>query len=376
MALFHIADLPAHGKGHRFGGKSMKRPGHLLAAMLLAIGGGAAVAAGPTQAQPGKQSAMEYPEGTAAACSPSAPGTVRVVRRTATTLTVSWSTGGSCGYGTARFNIRLNGAHAFSVDGARQRATITGLRPGRSYRVGVQLRTENGRRSGVTVKRYRTKLVQPPRTIRSAGRTDRKVLVRWDRAVARGGVRQYVIKVNGRTDRRVPASKRSTWLTGLSPDTRYRISVQARSSGGVYSGRTMVTVRTERVLWVHPLPGASISFGYGSESDGSHAGVDLVRPHRTPVRSVAAGTVVAAGWHRTGYGISVLVRHSNGRYTHYAHLDSASVGVGQAVGAGQVVGRQGSTGDATGSHLHFEVHNGLWRHINPVTFMRGKGVFI
>jgi murein DD-endopeptidase MepM/ murein hydrolase activator NlpD len=368
----------------------MRRIGHLVVAMLLAIGGGAAVAGGATsgtieEAPPGERSVIEYPEETvadqaprltAAACSPSAPSTVRAVRRTATTLTVRWSAGGSCGHGTARFNVKLNGEHAFSVDGARRRATITGLRPGRSYRVGVQLRTENDRRSGVTVKRYRTKVIQPPRALRSAGRTDQKVLVRWDRAVAKGGVRQYVIKVDGRTVRRVAASKRSMWVTGLRPDTRYRISVQARSSGGVYSGRTMVTVRTKRVLWVHPLPGASISFGYGSGSGGLHAGVDLVRPHRTPVRSVAAGTVVAAGWHRTGYGISVLVRHSKGRHTHYAHLDSASARVGQAVAAGQVLGRQGSTGDATGSHLHFEVHNGLWQQINPVTFMRGKGVFI
>ena len=123
------------------------------------------------------------------------------------------------------------------------------------------------------------------------------------------------------------------------------------------------------------MPAGSTTSCYGARWGSLHAGIDLAAPANTPVRAAAAGTVVEAGWISSGYGISVVVDHGNGYLTHYAHLNSNSVGVGTRVAAGEVIGQEGSTGDSSGPHLHFEVHQGsFWNQIDPGPFMRERGV--
>jgi murein DD-endopeptidase MepM/ murein hydrolase activator NlpD len=125
---------------------------------------------------------------------------------------------------------------------------------------------------------------------------------------------------------------------------------------------------------VNPLPGGETTSCYGPRWGVLHAGIDLAAPAGTPVRAAGAGRVVSAGWAYAGYGISVVVDHGNGYLTHYAHLSAATVHVGQRVAAGQQVGREGSTGDSTGPHLHFEVHKGMWRQVDPAPWLRARGV--
>ncbi|ASW53640.1 M23 family metallopeptidase [Plantactinospora sp. KBS50] len=127
--------------------------------------------------------------------------------------------------------------------------------------------------------------------------------------------------------------------------------------------------------WVSPMPGAGVTSCYGDRGGVLHAGIDLAEPEGTPIHAAAAGTVVNAGWAFSGYGISVVIDHGNGYLTHYAHQSRTAVTVGQKVTAGQVIGYEGATGDATGPHLHFEVHEGeLWNQIDPAPFMRQHGV--
>ena len=106
---------------------------------------------------------------------------------------------------------------------------------------------------------------------------------------------------------------------------------------------------------VHPVTG---------ERKG-HTGVDYAAPTGTPVYTVGAGKVDFAGT-KTGYGKIVIVRHRNPAIeTRYAHLSRIDVKQGDTVSAGDLVGAIGSTGVATGPHLHFE-----WRidgeAVNPV----------
>jgi murein DD-endopeptidase MepM/ murein hydrolase activator NlpD len=85
-----------------------------------------------------------------------------------------------------------------------------------------------------------------------------------------------------------------------------------------------------------------------------HKGVDYGAPSGTPVRAVGDGEVDFAGW-QNGYGNVVEIRHANGRSTLYAHLSRISVHKGERVEQGDFLGTVGSTGWATGPHLHFEV---------------------
>lgn len=84
-----------------------------------------------------------------------------------------------------------------------------------------------------------------------------------------------------------------------------------------------------------------------------HAGVDYGAPSGTPVRTVADGVVEFAGW-KNGYGNVVSVKHGKDRSTVYAHLSRIDVRKGQAIDQGGRIGAVGSTGWATGPHLHFE----------------------
>jgi len=92
-----------------------------------------------------------------------------------------------------------------------------------------------------------------------------------------------------------------------------------------------------------------------------HYAIDIAATYGSAVVAAAGGTVVFAGWKNNGGGYQVWLAHGGNLYTAYYHMSAIVVGNGQAVGRGQQVGRIGSSGWATGPHLHFEV----W--IGPVT---------
>jgi murein DD-endopeptidase MepM/ murein hydrolase activator NlpD len=102
-----------------------------------------------------------------------------------------------------------------------------------------------------------------------------------------------------------------------------------------------------------------------------HNGIDYAAPTGTTVRSVGDGTVEYAGT-QSGYGNIVIVNHRNHQQTAYAHLSRVDVKVGQSVSQGQTVGAVGSTGWATGPHLHFEFRvNGEYQ--DPATIAQQEG---
>jgi murein DD-endopeptidase MepM/ murein hydrolase activator NlpD len=100
----------------------------------------------------------------------------------------------------------------------------------------------------------------------------------------------------------------------------------------------------------------------------AHKGVDYAAPKGTPIRATAAGRVIHAG-RKGGYGNAVIISHGSTYSTLYAHLSSFSRGIakGSKVKQGQTIGRVGSTGLASGPHLHYEFRiNG--KHVNPLSF--------
>ena len=106
-----------------------------------------------------------------------------------------------------------------------------------------------------------------------------------------------------------------------------------------------------------------------------HTGIDYACPEGTPILASADGVVMAAGWDLSGYGFRVILSHSDGVATLYAHLDSISVDMSQKVVQGQEIGRSGRTGnvyppDERGNHLHFEARhrwNDYTSHFDPMT---------
>jgi murein DD-endopeptidase MepM/ murein hydrolase activator NlpD len=99
-----------------------------------------------------------------------------------------------------------------------------------------------------------------------------------------------------------------------------------------------------------------------------HFGVDYAAPSGSPVVAVAAGTVVSAGWSGEG-GRMVHLRHASGYDTMYMHLSSIAVRSGQHVGQGELIGRVGMTGLATGPHLDYRVRKD-GRPMNPLSLLR------
>lgn len=99
-----------------------------------------------------------------------------------------------------------------------------------------------------------------------------------------------------------------------------------------------------------------------------HEGVDLMASHGTKVRAAADGTVIFSGW-EGGYGYLVKINHGYGYETRYGHNSKNLVSVGQKVKKGQVICLSGSSGVATGPHLHYEIRiNG--QPVNPSPYLR------
>ncbi|MFP8942061.1 transglycosylase family protein [Streptomyces fenghuangensis] len=130
-----------------------------------------------------------------------------------------------------------------------------------------------------------------------------------------------------------------------------------------------------------PVSGVSPTTAYRQSgsgwSSGYHTGIDFPVSTGTSVQAVSRGQVVSAGW-GGAYGYQVVIRHSDGRYSQYAHLSAISVRSGQQVNAGQRIGRSGSTGNSTGPHLHFEIRTGpgYGSDIDPLAYLRANGVRI
>lgn len=115
-----------------------------------------------------------------------------------------------------------------------------------------------------------------------------------------------------------------------------------------------------------------ITQGYGEKvTSDFHTGIDYGCPIGTPILASEAGTVVVAGWDNTGYGNTVIIQHTGGKATLYAHLAMIANGinVGRKVEQSQVIGYSGSTGNSTGPHLHFEARTQALNcktHFNPL----------
>jgi murein DD-endopeptidase MepM/ murein hydrolase activator NlpD len=127
------------------------------------------------------------------------------------------------------------------------------------------------------------------------------------------------------------------------------------------------------------IPGAGLGTGqFVWPTNGSitqyfswyHPAIDIANHAAPDVLAADGGTVIVAGWPTPwAYGNHLIVDHGNGQQTLYAHLSQIYVSLGQKVARGQTIGKMGSTGRSTGTHLHFEIRiNGSAQ--NPLSFLK------
>ena len=147
---------------------------------------------------------------------------------------------------------------------------------------------------------------------------------------------------------------------------------EAAQNGTDYTGPG--STATGSYTW--PCPSCTyITSGYGNRihpifgTERWHSGIDIGAAAGATVIAADSGTVSVATY-SSSYGNYVMIYHSNGTYTLYAHMSSLAVTAGQSVTKGDTIGYVGSTGWSTGPHLHFEIRNSGGT-IDPTQFFSG-----
>ncbi|MGY3445712.1 MULTISPECIES: peptidoglycan DD-metalloendopeptidase family protein [unclassified Bradyrhizobium] len=119
-----------------------------------------------------------------------------------------------------------------------------------------------------------------------------------------------------------------------------------------------------------PVRGKVIT-AYGSKTNGKvNDGINVAVPEGTPVKAAEDGVVAYSGNELKGYGNLVLVRHSNGYVTAYAHASELLVKRGDTIKRGQVIAKSGQSGEAGSPQLHFEIRKGS-SPVDPLQFLNG-----
>ena len=155
-----------------------------------------------------------------------------------------------------------------------------------------------------------------------------------------------------------PQSARLAQATTAVEDTAVATPVKATEATGA-----LPTFR-----W--PVRGKVIT-SYGAKTNGkSNDGINLAVPEGTPVKAAEDGVVAYSGNELKGYGNLVLVRHSNGYVTAYAHASELLVKRGDTIKRGQIIAKSGQSGEVGSPQLHFEIRKGS-SPVDPLQFLNG-----
>ena len=158
------------------------------------------------------------------------------------------------------------------------------------------------------------------------------------------------------------------------PRTGQRKVGSALVTSAAFAGASVDFSSIFVVAWAsRALCGAAAIFiaGYGPKPNGQqNDGINLSVPEGTPVKAAEDGVVAYAGNELKGYGNLVLVRHSNGYVTAYAHASELLVKRGDPIKRGQVIAKSGQSGEVASPQLHFEIRKGS-SPVDPLQFLNG-----
>ena len=163
-----------------------------------------------------------------------------------------------------------------------------------------------------------------------------------------------------------PGAAAATGTDGQSGTQTASLPPAASEPAAAPAPKTPLGSGVPKFSW--PVNG-SVKSAYGPKAAGRHNdGVNIGAPLGTPVRAAAEGDVVYVGDSVAGFGNLVLIRHSGGYSSAYAHMQNPLVKQGERVTAGQTIGQVGKTGNVTSPQLHFEIRKGT-QAINPETML-------
>ena len=152
------------------------------------------------------------------------------------------------------------------------------------------------------------------------------------------------------------------------PRPAYGVASNPRPQQASYRPATPAPVGNASFAW--PVNGEVIS-GFGVARNGErNDGINIAARQNTPIRAAAGGSVSYSGA-LNGYGNLLLVKHSNGYVTAYAHADRLLVSQGDYVAKGQVIGYVGRTGDVASPQLHFEIRSGT-TPVDPQRYLTSR----
>ena len=141
--------------------------------------------------------------------------------------------------------------------------------------------------------------------------------------------------------------------------------------------RKVLLAEARRPKWVLPIRSYRTTTCFCTRWGAMHTGLDLAAPLGTPIYAAGDGVVVEAG-PASGFGNLIMIQHANGDVTVYGHEEKVLVVAGERVRAGQLIALNGSRGNSTGPHLHFEVRTGdeYGPPVDPIDYLAVRGVTI
>ncbi|MFF1656935.1 M23 family metallopeptidase [Streptomyces sp. NPDC058255] len=175
------------------------------------------------------------------------------------------------------------------------------------------------------------------------------------------------------------AAKKAVALAAQQQDDAEAKAAAAKKKADEAAKKAAEAKRLAELAKSYSLPTSSYTltsrFGEAGSmwSSGYHTGLDFAAPTGTLIKAIHSATVTEAGW-AGAYGYRTILTLDDGTELWFCHQSSISVSVGQKVATGDVIGRVGATGNVTGPHLHLEVHPGGGDAIDPMAWLRSKGL--
>jgi murein DD-endopeptidase MepM/ murein hydrolase activator NlpD len=166
-----------------------------------------------------------------------------------------------------------------------------------------------------------------------------------------------------------PAAKPVT-VASAEPPQKARVATETKDIPEAQSPVKAAETTNALPSFRWPVRGRVIT-GYGAKTNGKqNDGINVAVPEGTPVKAAEDGVVAYSGNELKGYGNLILVRHSNGYVTAYAHASELMVKRGDTIKRGQIIAKSGQTGEVGSPQLHFEIRKGS-ASVDPLQFLNG-----